>query len=130
MKKSSCIARWTLVASINGFASEIARELQRYSNLVEEDLEVAKEEVSKNLVDELQQKSPKNTGKYAKGWRKKKDGNAIIVHNALKPQLTHLLEKGHAKASGGRVPAKVHIRPAEEKAINEFTELVERAIQQ
>ncbi|WP_144466575.1 HK97 gp10 family phage protein [Bacillus nitratireducens] len=119
------------MASINDFASEITRELQRYTHLVEEDLEVAKEEVSKNLVDELKQESPKKTGKYSKGWRKKKDGNAVIVYNALKPQLTHLLEKGHAKAGGGRVPpAKVHIAPAEEKAINEFVERVERAIQQ
>ncbi|MBJ8106008.1 MULTISPECIES: HK97 gp10 family phage protein [Bacillus cereus group] len=118
------------MASINDFASEITRELQRYSNLAEEDLEGAKEEVANNLVDELKQKSPKKTGNYRKGWRKKKDGNAIIVHNALKPQLTHLLEKGHAKANGGRVPAQVHIAPAEEKAINEFVERVERAIQQ
>ncbi|WP_371399296.1 HK97 gp10 family phage protein, partial [Bacillus toyonensis] len=49
----------------------MTKELQRYTHLVEEDLEVAKEEVSKNLVDELQQKSPKKTGKYRKGWRKK-----------------------------------------------------------
>ncbi|MGH0685822.1 HK97 gp10 family phage protein [Bacillus mycoides] len=119
------------MSSINDFANDITRELQRYANVVEEDLEVAKEEVADNLVQELKQESPKKTGKYSKGWRKKKDGNAIIVHNALKPQLTHLLEKGHAKAGGGRVPpAKVHIAPAEEKAINEFTELVERAIQQ
>ncbi|MDM5195463.1 HK97 gp10 family phage protein [Bacillus hominis] len=119
------------MANINDFASEITKELQRYSNLVEEDMEVAKEEVSDNLVQELKQESPKKTGKYSKGWRKKKDGNSIIVYNALKPQLTHLLEKGHAKAGGGRVPpAKVHIAPAEEKAINDFTELVERAIQQ
>ncbi|MGR2746479.1 HK97 gp10 family phage protein [Bacillus sp. N6] len=118
------------MASINDLSSEITRELQRYTHLIEEDLEVAKEEVSKNLVDELQQKSPKNTGKYRKGWRKKKVGNAIVVHNALKPQLTHLLEKGHAKVGGGRVPAKVHIAPAEEKAITEFLEQVERAIQQ
>lgn len=118
------------MSSIDNLAREIARELQRYENIVEEDLEVAKEEVANDLVDVLKQKSPKNTGKYRKGWRKKKDGNAIIVHNALKPQLTHLLEKGHAKANGGRVPAKVHIAPAEEKAINEFLERVERAIQQ
>ncbi len=118
------------MASIDNLAREITRELQRYENIVEEDLETAKEEVANDLVDELEQKSPKNTGKYRKGWRKKKDGNAIVVYNALKPQLTHLLEKGHAKANGGRVPAKVHIAPAEEKAINEFLERVERAIQQ
>ncbi|MGG3116476.1 HK97 gp10 family phage protein [Bacillus paranthracis] len=118
------------MASIDSLANDIARELQRYGKEVEEKLEVEKEEVSKNLVDELQQKSPKKTGKYRKGWRKKKVGNAIVVHNALKPQLTHLLEKGHAKANGGRVPAQVHIAPAEEKAINEFIERVERAIQQ
>ncbi|MFB4347715.1 HK97 gp10 family phage protein [Bacillus sp. BR_7] len=122
------------MASIDDLASEIARELQRYAHVVEEDMEEAKEKVADDLVSELKQKSPKSTRndtrKYAKGWRKKKERNAIIVHNALKPQLTHLLEKGHAKVGGGRVPAKVHIAPAEEKAINEFTELVERAIQQ
>lgn len=122
------------MASVDDFASEIAKELQRYAHVVEEDMEEAKEKVANNLVSELKQKSPKSTHKdtrkYAKGWRKKKEGNAIIIHNALKPQLTHLLEKGHAKVGGGRVPAKVHIAPAEEKAINEFTEFVERAIQQ
>ncbi|PEC62951.1 HK97 gp10 family phage protein [Bacillus toyonensis] len=118
------------MSNIDTLASDIARELQRYANLVEEDIEDAKEEVATNLVNELKQKSPKKTGKYGKGWRKKNDGSAIIVYNALKPQLTHLLEKGHAKANGGRVAAKVHIAPAEEKAINELIERVERAIQQ
>ncbi|MED3070383.1 HK97 gp10 family phage protein, partial [Bacillus thuringiensis] len=41
-----------------------------------------------------------------------------------------LLEKGHAKANGGRVPAKVHIAPVEEHAIHDFVERVERAIGQ
>ncbi|PGB42821.1 HK97 gp10 family phage protein [Bacillus toyonensis] len=118
------------MSNIDTLASDIARELQRYTNLVEEDIENAKEKVATNLVNELKQKSPNKTGKYSKGWRKKKDGNAVIVHNALKPQLTHLLEKGHAKASGGRVPAQVHIAPAEEHAINDFVERVERAIGQ
>ncbi|KOS25490.1 prophage pi2 protein 37 [Bacillus anthracis] len=118
------------MANIDTLANDIARELQRYAKQVEEKIEDEKEKVANNLVNELKQKSPKKTGKYAKGWRKKKEGNAIIVHNALKPQLTHLLEKGHAKANGGRVPAKVHIAPAEEKAKNELIERVERAIQQ
>ncbi|MDA1915003.1 HK97 gp10 family phage protein [Bacillus cereus] len=122
------------MASIDSLANDIARELQRYGKEVEEKLEIEKEEVANNLVDELKQTSPKSDSKggrkYAKGWRKKKEGNAFIVHNALKPQLTHLLEKGHAKVNGGRVPAIVHIAPAEEKAVNDFSERVERAIQQ
>ncbi|ALC52842.1 hypothetical protein ACN91_15015 [Bacillus cereus] len=122
------------MASIDSLADDIARELQRYGKEVEEKLEVEKEVVANNLVDELKQTSPKSDSKggrkYAKGWRKKKEGNAFIVHNALKPQLTHLLEKGHAKVNGGRVPAIVHIAPAEEKAVNDFSERVERAIQQ
>ncbi|MFC9728349.1 HK97 gp10 family phage protein [Bacillus cereus] len=122
------------MASIDSLADDIARELQRYGKEVEEKLEVEKEAVANNLVDELKQKSPKSESqggrKYAKGWRKKKEGNGFVIHNALKPQLTHLLEKGHAKVNGGRVPAIVHIAPAEEKAVNEFSERVERAIQQ
>ncbi|MED3026146.1 MULTISPECIES: HK97 gp10 family phage protein [Bacillus cereus group] len=122
------------MSSIDSLANDIARELQRYGKEVEEKLEVEKEAVANDLVDELKQKSPKSESqggrKYAKGWRKKKEGNAFVVHNALKPQLTHLLEKGHAKVNGGRVPAIVHIAPAEEKAVNEFSERVERAIQQ
>ncbi|WP_336821241.1 HK97 gp10 family phage protein [Bacillus thuringiensis] len=122
------------MASIDNLARDIARELQRYGNVVKEDLEVAEEEVTDDLVNELEQKSPKSNRKggrkYAKGWRKKKVGNATVVYNAWKPQLTHLLEKGHAKINGGRVPAKVHIAPAEEKANNEYLAKVERAIQQ
>ncbi|MGQ8826968.1 HK97 gp10 family phage protein [Bacillus sp. NA_146.1] len=118
------------MASIDNLARDIARELKRYSNVVEEDLEKAEEVVANNLVNGLKERSPKKTGKYRKGWRKKKEGKSTIVYNALKPQLTHLLEKGHAKASGGRVPAKVHIAPEEEKAINDYLERVERLIQQ
>ncbi|WP_144561682.1 HK97 gp10 family phage protein [Bacillus mycoides] len=114
---------------MNDFASEIARELKRYANVLEEDIDKAGDEVSDNLVNYLQQHSPKRTGKYRKGWRKKKEGKKYIVHNATRYQLTHLLEKGHAKKGGGRVPAKVHIAPGEEIAINDYLERVERAAQ-
>ncbi|PFA55826.1 hypothetical protein CN403_33640, partial [Bacillus cereus] len=50
------------MSNIDTLASDIARELQRYANLVEEDIEDAKEEVTINLVNELKQKSPKKTG--------------------------------------------------------------------
>lgn len=66
---------------------------------------------------ELKATSPKSknkrrSGQYAKSWTKKKRGKMIIIHNK-EYQLTHLLEKGHAKRGGGRVEAKVHILPVE-----------------
>lgn len=111
-------------------ADQIMRELQRYTNLVEEELEVAKKEVSDELVQVLKETSPEDTGDYRKGWRTKKVGNTYVTHNKTDYQLTHLLEKGHAKVGGGRVEAKVHIAPAEEKAIEDFLDKVEQAIKQ
>jgi len=113
---------------MNDFASELARELQRYANVVEEELLTAQEEVADVAVSKLRQSGPKKTGAYRKGWRKKKEGNGVVVYN-IKGQLTHLLENGHAKAGGGRVPAKVHIRPVEEYVINEVPRRIERALE-
>jgi hypothetical protein len=114
---------------IDELANEINKNMRQYSNFVEEELEVATEEVTKNAVKELKQKSPKQTGAYAKGWTRKKFRDGIVIHNR-RYQLTHLLEYGHAKVNGGRVAPKVHIRPVEEKAVKEFEERVERAIRQ
>ncbi|MDO3374693.1 HK97 gp10 family phage protein [Bacillus paranthracis] len=113
---------------MNDFASELARELQRYANVVEEELLTVQEDVADVAVGKLRESGPKKTGAYRKGWRKKKEGNAVIVHNT-KGQLTHLLENGHAKAGGGRVPAQVHIRPVEEYVINEVPRRIERALE-
>ena len=114
---------------MNDFASDLARELQRYAKVVEEDLENEIDEVADIAVSKLRQSGPEKTGAYRKGWRKKKDGKAVVVHNT-KGQLTHLLENGHAKVGGGRVPAQVHIRPVEEYVIDELPRRIERAVQQ
>jgi hypothetical protein len=62
--------------------------------------------LGKKLAKELKEKSPKRTGKYAKGWRStvRKEsavGAEVVVHNKIY-RLTHLLEKGHAKRGGGK----------------------------
>lgn len=119
-----------MVVKIDDLSSEIAKQLAIYTSDVEEQVELAKEEVAKTAVSHLKQNSPELTGSYRTGWKLKKDGNRVIVHNQTDYQLTHLLEYGHAKLGGGRVPAIVHIRPAEVEAIKEFTERVEKAIRQ
>ncbi|MDM5235468.1 HK97 gp10 family phage protein [Bacillus cereus] len=112
---------------MNDFASELARELQRYANVVEEELENEIDETGDIAVGKLKQNSPKKTGAYRKGWRKKKEDKGVVLHNT-QGQLTHLLENGHAKVGGGRVPAQVHIRPVEEYINDELPRRIERAL--
>lgn len=117
------------MTEIQNVAQEIMKEMLKYSRLVHEEFEAAKEDVSNVLVDDLKRDSPEETGSYKKGWRKKKTSKGWIVHNKTDYQLTHLLEYNHARKGGGRpVPAKVHIRPNEEKAIREFVKRTKKAI--
>lgn len=114
--------------SIDNLANEIANALAEYSTEIEEGLEKAKEDNSKIGAKTLKVTSPKKTGKYAKGWRAKKFGTAWAVYNATDYQLTHLLEKGHAKTGGGRVPGRPHIAPVEEQVIVGYEKQLEKFI--
>ena len=114
---------------INNLSRVLGRELEDYtrnlSNKVNEDALA----VTKELVKDIKNGSPVKTGDYKKGWRYKKGGTSYVVHNSTNYQLTHLLEKGHAKVGGGRVSGNPHIKPAEQKAIRKFVEAIERAAQ-
>lgn len=120
--------------SIDQLAAEIAKGLADYSQEVVEKVNVSSEAVGKAAVKQLKQTSPKRHGKYAKSWTMKTEKlfgqpDKRIVHvKAPHHRLTHLLEHGHAKIGGGRVPGKPHIRPAEEMVIKEFMDEVEEAI--
>ena len=116
------------MSNVKDLSTQIAAALAAYSDEITEGLEVAKKETAKSVVQNLRATSPKETGDYAKGWRVSQIGTKQVIHNKTNYQLTHLLENGHAKVNGGRVAAKVHIRPAEEKAIAEFISGVERVI--
>lgn len=72
-------------------------------------------------------KSPRNSGKYAGGWKTTLESDvfgstAVVVHNTAKPSLTHLLEFGH----GGSHPAGAH--PHIEPAFNAGKSELERRI--
>lgn len=106
----------------------ISKELKAYSDEVTKELDELKEQVINDGIQELKNSSPRNSGKYAKGWRKTSDGSAVILFNATRPSLTHLLEKGYAKRNGGRVAAQPHIQPVEESIIEKIEDGVERVL--
>ena len=58
------------------------------------------------------------TGKYAEGWTSRFETERFsaqgIIYNKDVPGLPHLLEHGHAKRGGGRVPGREHVAPVEQ----------------
>lgn len=109
--------------------------LNEYSMDIQEGIDKEAQDTAKQAVNEL--KGVKNTykirtGEYNKGWRvNTKKGRGIInctVWNATNWQLTHLLENGHTTRNGGRTRAFVHIRPVEEKYVNQYQRDVEKII--
>ena len=111
----------------------IAEYLENYAENIGEEVEKTSNEIGKEARDELQQTSPKRTGKYAKGWTIKKDKKnktyfSVKIHNKTDYQLTHLLEFGHATRNGGRAKAIPHIRPVEDKYKAKFEKEIKERI--
>lgn len=112
-------------------AEVIAQEIEQYINVTMSDIEEIVEKHGNELKERIKRDSPVNTGEYKKGWRVKKEGFGTgkpkcIVYNAKKGNITHLLEFGHAKKSGGRTRAFPHIAKNEKDVQEEFEkEMVE-----
>lgn len=120
-------------------ASEITKALQDYSNEVALAVDKEAKKAASKLARELRDTSPRRNHSrkhYADGWKqrqteKSKTVSEYTVYNADKPGLTHLLEFGHAINGGTqRVKAYPHIAQAEEKAVNNFVEQVEKVIEE
>lgn len=121
-----------MAIKIDLLAAAVTEELREYADIMADDVKKAASKAADDAVKELRQTSPAHTGRYRKGWTKKKAYESATearytVYNATDANLTHLLEKGHAKRGGGRVAATPHIAAAEEKAIEEMTKLAREA---
>lgn len=110
--------------------------LNEYSNDIQEAMQVDAEETAKMGADKLKTTSPKNTGKYARGWKvktiKRKGYVSSTIHNTTNWQLTHLLEKPHTirnkYGEWGTSKPQVHIKPVEEECIKEYQRKIENTI--
>lgn len=111
----------------------IAEILEEYGDEVQKDMDDVVKDVGKAGVKAIKSASGVfgGTGKYRKGWTSQTDseryGSTVTIYNRT-PGLPHLLENGHAKRGGGRVPGKTHIAPVEQELIKQFEEQIEKAV--
>ena len=118
---------------IDDLADEIMAGLMEYEGLATDTVKKAVKKAGNKVKKEIQNNAPKDTGKYKNSFKvtkRKETSNSleVTVHSKDKYQLTHLLEKGHAKRGGGRVSAQPHIEPAEQEGIRLLTEEIERGL--
>lgn len=118
---------------LDGIDVAIGKELSGYQKSVTEIVKEACKETADACLKDIKAASPKKTGEYRRGWKLKEETNnallvSYVIKNTMKPHLTHLLEKGHAKVNGGRVEGIPHIKPAEDRAAQMLTKLVEEAL--
>lgn len=111
--------------------------LTEYGDEINSDLQAAVKKAAQKGRAALKSSSPRSSGAatwgsahYADNWAVKDTTTRLTVSDIIynkKPtyRLAHLLEYGHAKVGGGRVPAQVHIKPIEE----ELKSFVLRAIE-
>lgn len=118
---------------VDDLADEVMKGLQEYSALATDTMKKAVRKAGNTVKKEIKENAPERTGKYKDSFkvtRRKETANTleITVHSKDRYQLTHLLEKGHAKRGGGRVSAIPHIAPAEEKGVRQLTTEIERGL--
>lgn len=121
-----------MAINVEGLADAVMAGLREYAGAVASDIKEAAKKTAQECAKDLKTTSPRKTGSYAKGWKVKEafknaTSARYTVHNATDYQLTHLLEKGHAKRNGGRVAAIPHIAPAEQRAIEAMEQRAKEA---
>src|SRR5690606_18541713 len=118
------------VIKVDELAGEIVLAIQAYTEDASEAIDQAARDTAKAMAQDLRETSPKDTGEYGKGWTHRKEApGSDRVYNKKKPQLTHVVEHGHAKAGGGRVEGIPHIKPAEDRYVPEFEKKVQQILE-
>lgn len=110
-----------MAIAVGDLADAVMAALQEFE---QETTEAVKESVvtaADVCLESVRADSPRDTGDYAKGWRKKtvyedEHDMRVRIYNKDHYQLTHLLEDGHANVDGGRTEGKPHIGPASDRA--------------
>ena len=119
--------------TINEMSDAIMEELEKYAGLASDEMKAAVKETAASVRKDIQAGAPVDTGKYKKSWSVKnvhEDSESIdlVVYSRNRFQLAHLLEHGHVKRGGGRVPAQPHIASAEERGNEKLVQTIEQKL--
>lgn len=105
--------------AIDRLTDELVSAVKEYTDEVAEGVRKTVDKTAREVLKETKELAPKRTGEYARSFGiTKEDGYGTtrrIIWNKKHYQRVHLLEFGHAKVNGGRVPAFPHLRPAYDK---------------
>lgn len=105
--------------NVDKLATEVYGRLMQYQKVTLDVMKNAVENTAKLTAQDINERAAEKFGgkKYCRSWSYKKDGSikgkwafsTVVYSKAPYYRLAHLLEHGHAKASGGRVKGREHI---------------------
>lgn len=126
------------ITRIDDLGEAIKKELESMNQEVIDKCNEAADRASAQGVKDLKATSPKDTGRYAKTWKRQKEADRLgtvsyTIYNDKNYRLTHLLEFGHViKATGERKPGsktrtreQPHIDTVNKKISQQFINEVE-----
>ena len=118
---------------IDDLTDVVMESLMEYNDLAADTVKKAVKAAGTTVRNEIRQNAPERTGRYAKSWISKTTAESatsmqVTVYSPSRYMLAHLLEHGHAKRGGGRVPGKSHIAPAEQAGIDQLEKDIERSL--
>lgn len=121
--------------TIDNLASEIHKIVEEYCEGVVDGVDIGVQKTAQLGARALNAASGASFGgkKYRRSWTsqfEKQRTHSSAVLYSTKPGLPHLLEYGHAKRNGGRVPGRTHIAPVEQELIRVFEKEVKNSIEQ
>jgi len=118
---------------IDQLAAAITRAVRGYTEDVSEAIGDEVYSTADKVLEEVKRTAPKRTGEYARTFVKTDKSlpgkRRYVIWNKKHYRRVHLLEFGHAKKGGGRVPGKPHIRPAHDRHMPALESRIRQIIQ-